>query len=172
MKHQTIGCFDERAFSVVPQSGDAANIHAGGLLRLKNGARAKSVAAVQRKRMVKNVEYAHDNVAYARLCLTDRQPARARPPKSFVHVARAFEWKQVRLALIDYFALALVHGLLLIGFIRLVQDDAIDPEVMLPQRSQTHAKKSHSKRKPQGEHPSKRSAAAPDTHPSRSQKRD
>lgn len=30
--------------------------------------------------------------------------------------------------MIDYFALTLVHGLLVIAFFRLVQDDALDPE--------------------------------------------
>jgi len=35
---------------------------------------------------------------------------------------------------IDYFALTLVHGLLLVAYFRLVQDDALDPAAPPPSR--------------------------------------
>lgn len=84
--------------------------------------------------MVENMKYAHNIVAYGRLCLTDRQLPAVRALQSPAYFARAFVWKQVRLALIDYFSLTLVHGLLVIALFRLVQNDALDPAVKLPKR--------------------------------------
>ena len=40
------------------QAGDAAHFHPGGLLGLQDGAGAEGVAALQRKRMVEDVEHA------------------------------------------------------------------------------------------------------------------
>ena len=65
--------------------------------------------------------------------------------------------------MIDYFALTLIHGLLLIGLFRLVQDDALDPAVKLPQRKASHQVKPKARRKVEAVHPSKRGAT--DTGP-------
>ncbi|MEP2735452.1 MAG: hypothetical protein ABJP34_04065 [Erythrobacter sp.] len=59
--------------------------------------------------------------------------------------------------MIDYFALTLVHVLLIIGLFRMVQDDALDPLVKLPQRKASHKKKPQVRRKAEAVHPSKRS---------------
>lgn len=61
--------------------------------------------------------------------------------------------------MIDYFALTLIHGLLLIGFFRLVQNDALDPAVKLPQRQASRQVKPKVRRKAEVVHPSKRGAA-------------
>jgi len=58
------------------------------------------------------------------MCLTSRQPHPAKRLNSLGEVRPS----EGPFALIDYFALALVHGLLVVAFFRLVSDNALDSE--------------------------------------------
>ena len=57
MEQDAVGFLGVRPLAGMAQAGDAAHLHAHPLLRLKDGAGAEGIAAVQRQRMVKDVKH-------------------------------------------------------------------------------------------------------------------
>lgn len=68
------------------------------------------------------------------MCLTGRQLTAVRDLRAIGRNAPKPMDDRNQLDVIDYFALALVHGLLLIAFFRLTQNDALDPAAPKPRR--------------------------------------
>ena len=56
MEQQALGDFGGQALGGVPEAGDPAHLEPVGRLRLHDRARAEGVAAVQRERVVEDVE--------------------------------------------------------------------------------------------------------------------
>ena len=105
---------------VMAQSGNPAHFDSGILLALKDCARAKCIAAVHRQGMIENVKDTCHAAIFATTPLTPRQLCPAKPRRQLPERPPGF--------VIDYFALALSHLLIVVALIRMLGRDDLDQD--------------------------------------------